>query len=338
IQSFNAATFQEASVAEAVALQRQEIVEWSARMRLQRELQWIAGQELLEAANGWLANFGDDQLEKVTLSQVTRAIVIGSKIGRMAIAGFENPLDAKSSVPASRSELLSPTTSPVPTKVSQSLQVEEPRSVSTTPIDLGIHVGTCEKIVSVTKGAEKCHLHSSSETDLPLQPTPGSDSQPGQRATNGEVCLSSPINRHSPPDKNILVPESAEKCPSGEPDVSPEVAPRSDNQPAMNRRFYFSPLAPRHSTPNLFQTPVPITDPRSTIKVSSCPSRRLRHSQKKVSVLKSARKCRSLPMMIKTRHVTVPYYSRSVSVTERFRTTSMYPKENETLHNICAIQ
>jgi hypothetical protein len=66
--------------------------DWAARLDHFREQQWEAAQKLLSAAQCFLESFGDQDLGKMTLSQVSRALCVSSEIGRFALAGLELPL------------------------------------------------------------------------------------------------------------------------------------------------------------------------------------------------------------------------------------------------------
>jgi hypothetical protein len=84
IQSYNAGILQQQAEADAVS-QREQAAQWSARMTELRLQEWTAAQKLLSAVQCYLESCGEEQLEKMTLSQVARALNIGSNISRIAI-------------------------------------------------------------------------------------------------------------------------------------------------------------------------------------------------------------------------------------------------------------
>jgi hypothetical protein len=94
IQSYNAGLLQQQAEAEA-ASQREQVAEWSARMTELRRQEWAAAQKLLSAVQFYLESCGEEQLEKMTLSQVARALNISSSISRMAITGAGLPEKAE---------------------------------------------------------------------------------------------------------------------------------------------------------------------------------------------------------------------------------------------------
>jgi hypothetical protein len=59
--------------------------DWAARTEAFREQQWLIAQQLLAAARCFLESFGESQLERMTLSQVSRAIHISSLLARHAV-------------------------------------------------------------------------------------------------------------------------------------------------------------------------------------------------------------------------------------------------------------
>ena len=83
----------QAQVAAQTALQNQSAADWARRMREYRENEWAAGQKLHAAVLCYLENFGDREVEKMTLSQVSRALQISSRISRQALSGGHVPAD-----------------------------------------------------------------------------------------------------------------------------------------------------------------------------------------------------------------------------------------------------
>ena len=73
------------------AVQRREAEEWAGRLQHFREQEWDVAQKLITAAQCFLETFGDEELHKMTLAQVSRALKISSVIGRQALAGIPAP-------------------------------------------------------------------------------------------------------------------------------------------------------------------------------------------------------------------------------------------------------
>jgi hypothetical protein len=90
IQSYNAGILQQQAEADATS-QREQAAEWSTRMAELRRQEWNAAQKLLSAVQCYLEGCGEEQLEKMTLSQVARALNISSTISRLAITGAGLP-------------------------------------------------------------------------------------------------------------------------------------------------------------------------------------------------------------------------------------------------------
>jgi hypothetical protein len=78
-------------IAAATALSRQHAADWDRRTREFREHEWAAGQKLLAAVLCFLENFGDREVEKMTLAQVSRALKISTQISRQALGGHLLP-------------------------------------------------------------------------------------------------------------------------------------------------------------------------------------------------------------------------------------------------------
>jgi hypothetical protein len=101
IHAFNSGLLQQQAEAQA-ALHRQHSADWARRTREYREQEWAAAQKLLVAVQCFLESFGDREVEKMTLSQVSRALQISSRIARMALSGntgleerIETPLETE---------------------------------------------------------------------------------------------------------------------------------------------------------------------------------------------------------------------------------------------------
>jgi hypothetical protein len=74
-------------VAAQAALAQSAAADWDRRVREFREHEWNAGQKLLGAALCFLENFGDREVEKMSLAQVSRALQISTRISRSALSG-----------------------------------------------------------------------------------------------------------------------------------------------------------------------------------------------------------------------------------------------------------
>ena len=91
--AYQSGLLQTQAAAEA-ALARSSAAEWSRRSREFREHEWLAGQKLLGAALCFLEDFGDREVEKMTLAQVSRAVHISTRISRSALSGELFPDEA----------------------------------------------------------------------------------------------------------------------------------------------------------------------------------------------------------------------------------------------------
>ena len=71
------------------ALQSQSLAYWQQRLQEFREQEWAAAWKLQAAAQCYLENFGEEELGRMTLAQVSRALQTSSFIARSALAGAE---------------------------------------------------------------------------------------------------------------------------------------------------------------------------------------------------------------------------------------------------------
>jgi hypothetical protein len=92
LQEFHSGLLQAQAQAEADR-QARRAADWAARRDRFREQEWETAQKLLQAAECYLESFGEEDLHKMTLIQVSRAISISSKLARSAFAGAELPPD-----------------------------------------------------------------------------------------------------------------------------------------------------------------------------------------------------------------------------------------------------
>jgi hypothetical protein len=203
IQSFNAQLLQQRAGADA-AFEREQAALWSARMAELREQQWNTAQKLLAVVQCYLENFGDEQLEKTTLSQVTRALVIASKIGRMALAGIELPEKAKSVLSPSQTRSNSPKPSGVPAEVPQPPSVPAP--IQQTPSQSTPPLSDTAKSFPVPYGAVQCHLTPTGE----VRPTVVSLSTADPRPSTLPSSPPSRLSREIPCTQKYIF--SAGKC------------------------------------------------------------------------------------------------------------------------------
>ncbi len=90
ILTFSSGLLQQHAEAEA-AWRRQQAADWARRTGEQREREWAASQKLLDAAHCFLESFGDREVEKMTLAQVSRALQISSRMARLALSGNPGP-------------------------------------------------------------------------------------------------------------------------------------------------------------------------------------------------------------------------------------------------------
>ena len=74
ILSFHSGLLQQQAEAEAAA--RRQAADWSRRTSEYREQEWATVQKLLTAAQCFLESFGDREVEKMTLAQVSSALQI----------------------------------------------------------------------------------------------------------------------------------------------------------------------------------------------------------------------------------------------------------------------
>jgi len=90
LQSFNAGLLR-SSARDQAALQGRLAADWADRLQRFREQEWDAAQKLIAAAQCFLESFGEDDLRKMNLGQVARALKVSSAVGRLALAGAELP-------------------------------------------------------------------------------------------------------------------------------------------------------------------------------------------------------------------------------------------------------
>lgn len=90
LQAFNSGLLQQ-QARDQTDLHLKQAADWAHRLNRFREQEWDAAQKLLAAAQCFLETFGEEDLRKMTLAQVSRALKISSTLGRSALAGAELP-------------------------------------------------------------------------------------------------------------------------------------------------------------------------------------------------------------------------------------------------------
>jgi len=90
IQNHQSAVLQKTAEDQATS-ERQHAAAWTKRLNALREREWETSERLFSAAQCFLESFGDEDLSKMTLGQVSRAVSISSQIGRSALLGVELP-------------------------------------------------------------------------------------------------------------------------------------------------------------------------------------------------------------------------------------------------------
>jgi hypothetical protein len=90
IQSFNSGLLQQQAAFQA-AWASQQAADWARRDADHREQEWAASQKLLTAVDCFLESFGDREVEKMNLAQVSRALEVSSRLARQALQGAARP-------------------------------------------------------------------------------------------------------------------------------------------------------------------------------------------------------------------------------------------------------
>jgi hypothetical protein len=85
IQSFNSGLLEQQLKDQADA-RRQQAADWACRSNAYREQKWDTAQHLLHAVQCFLQNFGDREVEKMSLGQVARALQISSRLAAEALS------------------------------------------------------------------------------------------------------------------------------------------------------------------------------------------------------------------------------------------------------------
>ncbi len=105
LQNYHSGLLQ-AQARDQAALQMKQAADWNRRLEQFREQEWAVAQQLLAAARCFLETFGEDDLRRMSLSQVSRAMKIASGIARAALAGADLPVAAGSELSPLQQQLL----------------------------------------------------------------------------------------------------------------------------------------------------------------------------------------------------------------------------------------
>jgi hypothetical protein len=87
-------------------LQNAQAAEWHRRLEQFREQEWNATQKLIAAAQCFLETFGEEEMSRMTLAQVSRALKISSAIARSALLGAELPASSGADLSPLHQQLL----------------------------------------------------------------------------------------------------------------------------------------------------------------------------------------------------------------------------------------
>ena len=105
LQTFNSGLLQ-TQARDQAACQRQEAADWNRRLHAFREQEWEAAQKLIAAAQCFLETFGEDDVRRMTLAQVSRALKVSSTIARAALVGVELPASSEPDLSPLQQQLL----------------------------------------------------------------------------------------------------------------------------------------------------------------------------------------------------------------------------------------
>src|SRR4051794_15047380 len=86
--------------------QRKQAADWAERLNRFREQEWDAAQKLLSAARCFLETFGEEALENMTLSHVSRSLRIPPDPARSPLAGLKTPFSAEPAVSPIQQQML----------------------------------------------------------------------------------------------------------------------------------------------------------------------------------------------------------------------------------------
>lgn len=105
LQSFNSGLLQDQARTQA-DFQNTQATNWHRRLEQFREQEWDAAQKLITAAQCFLETFGEEEVRRMTLAQVSRALKISSAIARSALLGAELPASSGADLSPLQQQLL----------------------------------------------------------------------------------------------------------------------------------------------------------------------------------------------------------------------------------------
>ena len=91
---------------QSAAFHLQQAVDWNRRLANLREQEWEVAQKLSVVAQCFLETCGDDDVRRMTLAQVSRAVEISSAIARSTITGAELPPSPETELSPLQQQLL----------------------------------------------------------------------------------------------------------------------------------------------------------------------------------------------------------------------------------------
>ena len=105
LQTFQAGLLEEQARQHA-ACQLQQAADWNRRLADLREQEWEAAQKLNVVAQCFLETCGEDEVRRMTLAQVSRAVKVSSAVARSAITGAELPASSEAALSPVQQQLL----------------------------------------------------------------------------------------------------------------------------------------------------------------------------------------------------------------------------------------
>jgi hypothetical protein len=105
LQAFQAGLLQQQARNHA-AFHLQHAADWNRRLAEHREQEWEAAQKLNAVAQCFLETCGEDDVRRMTLAQVSRALKISSTVARSAITGAELPPSSETGLSPLQQQLL----------------------------------------------------------------------------------------------------------------------------------------------------------------------------------------------------------------------------------------
>jgi hypothetical protein len=105
LQTYQAGLLQE-QARHHTAFHLQQAADWNRRLVDLREQEWEAAQKLNAVAQCFLETCGEDDVRRMTLAQVSRAVKISSAVARSAITGAELPPSSETELSPLQQQLL----------------------------------------------------------------------------------------------------------------------------------------------------------------------------------------------------------------------------------------